>query len=130
MAFGLDDIVATGLKIIDKFIPDPAEKAKAESELRSWLGSLDLAQMEVNKAEAESASVFKGGWRPFVGWVCGAAFAMHFLLFPIVNYTLVISGIPPVVIPFDMQTLMSVLMGMLGMGGLRTYEKMKGVASK
>jgi hypothetical protein len=83
MAFGLDDIVATGLKIIDKFIPDPAEKAKAESELRSWLGSLDLAQMEVNKAEAESASVFKRWVASLrrVGVWCSVCYAL-----PIIPY--------------------------------------------
>jgi hypothetical protein len=90
---------------------------------------LALAQVEVNKAEAASNSVWKGGWRPFVGWVCGAAFAYHFVLQPLAIFGLAAYGMEVPPLPnFDMGQLMTVLMGMLGLGGLRSFEKSKGVA--
>jgi hypothetical protein len=89
---------------------------------------LALAQVEVNKAEAASGSLFKGGWRPFVGWICGIALLYHFILSPLILFTVALFGaeIPPIP-EFDMGSLMTVLMGMLGLGGLRTYEKQKGI---
>lgn len=128
MAFGIDDLIGQGLGIINKFIPDPAQREKAEQSFRDWLSSVDLAQLEVNKEEAKSASLFVAGWRPFVGWVCGMGFALHILIIPVANWILVVFGEPIIDLKFDMSTLMTVMMGMLGMGGLRTYEKMKGVA--
>ncbi len=89
---------------------------------------LALAQVEVNKAEAQSGSVFKGGWRPFVGWCCGISVLYHFILSPCILFGVALSGIDIPPIPtFDMTSLMTVLMGMLGLGGLRTFEKTKGV---
>ena len=130
MAFGIDDAIGAGLKIINKFIPDPEAKAKAEKELRGDLQAWDQMQTDVNKEEAKHSSIFVAGWRPFVGWTCGFAFALHFVIFPVLNFILVAVGQQEVSITFDIQTLMSVLIGMLGMGGLRTYEKLKGVARK
>ncbi len=120
----------TGL--LDKFIPDADEKARIAHELATMgekhAQQLALAQIEVNKAEAASGSIFKGGWRPFIGWVCGTAFAYHFVLQPVIlfavtAYSLSIPELPE----FDMTSLMTVLGGMLGIGGLRTYEKKKGL---
>jgi len=90
---------------------------------------LALAQVEVNKAEAASGSLFKGGWRPFVGWICGFALLYHFILSPLIIFIVALAGatIPPLP-EFDMGSLMTVLLGMLGIGGLRTYEKQKGLA--
>lgn len=126
--FGIDDAIAAGLKVLDKFIPDPESKAKAEGELRDALVRWDTAQMEVNKAEAANENVFVSGWRPFVGWSCGAAFSWNFVLMPLANFILVADGHKPVTLNFDMATLTTVLFGMLGLGGLRTYEKIKGVS--
>ena len=87
-----------------------------------------LAQIEVNKAEAASGSVFKGGWRPFIGWVCGAAFAYHFVLQPFIVFGVTVAGVEMPELPtFDMGSLMTVMMGMLGLGGLRSYEKKQGL---
>jgi hypothetical protein len=85
------------------------------------------AQTDINKEEAKSTSLFVSGWRPFVGWVSGSAFALHFLLIPIANFILVANNHKEVVLAFDMQTLLTVLMGLLGLGGMRSYEKVKGV---
>jgi hypothetical protein len=125
--FGIDDLIASGLKVLDKFIPDPEEKAKAEAELRNSFQQWDQQQTEVNKVEAAHRSIFVAGWRPFIGWICGSAFALHFVLFPVMNFILAASGKEIINLSFDMNALMTVLVGMLGLGGLRTYEKMKGV---
>ena len=83
--------------LLDKFIPDADEKAKIAHELATMgekhAQQLALAQIEVNKAEAASGSIFKGGWRPFIGWVCGVAFAYHFVLQPIILFAVTAYGL-------------------------------------
>ena len=121
----------TGL--LDKFIEDKDQKAQLAHELATMADrhaqDLAIAQIEVNKAEAASGSIFKGGWRPFIGWVCGSAFAYHFVLQPVIVFVVLAVGVDLPPLPeFDMTSLMTVLMGMLGLGGLRTYEKQKGLA--
>jgi len=118
--------------LLDKFIPDADEKARIAHELATMgekhAQQLALAQIEVNKAEAASGSIFKGGWRPFIGWVCGVAFAYHFVLQPVILFAVTAYGLQIPELPeFDMTSLMTVLGGMLGIGGLRTYEKKKGL---
>ena len=118
--------------ILDKVIPDADEKAKLAHQLATMADTHAqqalLAQLEINKAEAASGSLFKGGWRPFVGWVCGIALLYHFILSPLIIFSVTLTGIEIPPIPeFDMGSLMTVLMGMLGLGGLRTYEKQKGI---
>jgi hypothetical protein len=113
----------TGL--LDKFIPDADEKAKIAHELATMsekhAQELALAQIEVNKAEAASGSIFKGGWRPAVGWVCAIAFAYHFIVKDLIIFGASFAGAELPELPeFDMGR-------MLGIGGLRTYEKQKGL---
>jgi hypothetical protein len=120
----------TGL--LDKFIPDASERAKLAHEIATMAEKqaheLALAQIEVNKAEAASGSVFKGGWRPFIGWVCGIAFLYHFVLQPLLLFAIAVAGVQLPALPeFDMGTLLTVLGGLLGLGSLRTFEKTKGV---
>ena len=87
-----------------------------------------LAQIEINKIEAASSDFFKSSWRPFIGWVCGVAFAYHFVLQPIIIFVVALFGAEIPALPeFDMASLMTVLGGLLGLGGLRTYEKSKGL---
>lgn len=122
----------TGL--LDKFVEDKDQKAALAHEISTMADrhaqQLALAQVEVNKAEAASSSVWKGGWRPFVGWVCGTAFAYHFVIQPLAIFIVAAYGMEIPALPeFDMGQLMTVLMGMLGLGGLRSFEKSKGVAS-
>jgi len=130
MAFGIDDAIAAGLKVIDKFVPDPAAKAKAEAELRADLLASDRAQMEVNKAEAQTGSLFIGGWRPAIGWVLAAAVAYTYLLVPIGMWVSFVVGKPIAKPPVLDANLWELMFAMLGLGGLRTFEKIKGVASK
>ena len=118
--------------ILDKVIEDKDQKAKLAHELATMADKLSheqqLAQIEVNKAEAASGSLFKGGWRPFIGWVCGVAFCYHFVVQPIIIFVVAIVGVNIPDLPeFQMNTLLTVLGGMLGIGSLRTYEKQKGL---
>jgi hypothetical protein len=103
---------------VDKFTLDKEEKAQLIQEINK-------AQIEVNKVEAGSSSLFVSGWRPFVGWTCGVALCYHFVLQPFLMFVLSSTGNPMELPTFDMTTLTTVLMGMLGLGGLRTYEKVK-----
>jgi hypothetical protein len=129
---GIDSAIAEGLKIINKFIPDGEAKAKAEAEFRSALleseTKIATSQIEVNKEEAKNANLFVSGWRPFIGWVCGIAFAYHFVILPILMFIAALSGATFDSPKFDMDSLFAVLGGMLGLGGFRTFEKFKGVA--
>ena len=122
-----DSVVGIAGKVLDKFIEDKDLKAKLQHEMDMQLHNANLAQIDVNKAEAASGSIFKGGWRPFVGWVCGVAMLYHFLLQPIIVFTLSASGITFDLPQFDMGSLMTILMGLLGLGGLRSFEKHKGI---
>jgi hypothetical protein len=120
-----------GNTLITRIFPDPAQADAAKLELLKLQQSGELASMtaqtDINKEEAKNASILVSGWRPFVGWVSGSAFALHFLLIPIANFILVANNHKEVVLAFDMQTLLTVLMGLLGLGGMRSYEKVKGV---
>jgi hypothetical protein len=124
-------ILEIGAKLLDKVIPDKDAREKAQAELIKAAQDQDfqlaLAQIKVNEEEAKSDNIYKSGWRPSIGWTCSVAFGLHFVLFPIINFVLVALEYKEVVISFDMTTLMTVLGGLLGIGGLRTYEKVKGI---
>jgi hypothetical protein len=110
-----------------------AERAKLESELTLELSKLDWqgisAQTDINKEEAKSPNWFIAGWRPFMGWVCGVAFAYNFVIMPFFAYLTGHFGWDTSLMPqLDTGSLMTVLFGMLGIGGMRTYEKYKGIA--
>jgi hypothetical protein len=129
----LNALIGPVTGLLDKFVEDKDQKAKLAHEISTMADrhaqDLALAQIEVNKAEAASNSVWKGGWRPFVGWVCGTAFAYHFVIQPLAIFVVAAYGMEIPELPeFDMGQLMTVLMGMLGLGGLRSFEKSKGVA--
>jgi len=102
---------------IDEFTLDKAEKAELIQEINK-------AQIEVNKVEAGQSGLLVR-WRPFLGWVLSLAFAYHFVLQPFLIFILASFGKQVELPTFDMGTLTTVLMGMLGLGGLRTYEKVK-----
>jgi hypothetical protein len=119
--------------LLDKVIEDKDQKAALAHEIATMserhAQELAKGQLEINKAEAASGSLFKGGWRPFIGWVCGVAFAYHFVLQPLIVFGVTAAGVEIPDLPeFDMSSLMTVMMGMLGLGGLRSFEKNKGVA--
>lgn len=132
----LDPVTAlldVGGKLIDRVWPDPTAAANAKFELFKLQQSGELSaiagQLEINKAEASNPSVFVSGWRPFVGWVCGLGLFYSFLAQPLLAWASTIHhyGVPPTL---DLGTLLTVLGGLLGLGSLRTIEKVNGVASK
>lgn len=129
-------------RLLDKLIPDPEARAQAQLELMRQERAADLeeiklalsvdqSQNDINKVEAQHASVFVAGWRPFIGWVCGFGMAYHFIAQPLLAFLIAnASDGKSVILPvFDMDALNTVLLGMLGLGGMRTFEKIKGVAS-
>ena len=125
----IDTIISTVGTVIDRVVPDKNAREKAKEELERALNDQDfqiaLEQIKVNAEEAKSESLFKSGWRPSVGWICSIAFALHFVILPLFNYILMLCGGQPILVPFQMDTLLTVLLGLLGMGTLRTVEKMK-----
>ena len=128
----INTLVGPVTGLLDKFIEDKDQKAKLAHDIATMSDKhaqeIALAQIEVNKAEASSGSLFKGGWRPFVGWICGVALLYHFILSPLIIFIVTLTGVDLPPLPeFDMSSLMTVLLGMLGIGGLRTYEKQKGL---
>ena len=118
--------------LIDRLIPDraAAEKAKAEMEqqLVTAANAAAMAQVEVNKVEAAHSSVFVAGWRPSIGWVCAAGLAWAFVLAPIASWALVVLGIRAELPAIHTDYLLELVLAMLGIGGLRTFEKLRGVA--
>jgi len=115
-------------KVLDKFVQDKDLKAKLDHELNMAFHEANLAQTEINKVEAASQSMFVAGWRPFVGWTCGVALMYHFLLLPLLHFILKATGNEVELPEFDFSHLSTILMGMLGLGSLRTYEKLRGVS--
>lgn len=130
----LDPISAAldiGGKVIDRLWPDPAQAAAAKLELIKLQQSGELAQIAVNTEEAKHPSVFVSGWRPAIGWVCGAACAWNWIGLPVVKTALLVwSGKTLPLAPADLTDMLPVLLGMLGLGGLRTIERLNGVERK
>ena len=123
----IDLLIGPVSALLDKFVEDKDQKAKLAHEIATLAEKQAhaqvMAQIQVNQNEAKHSSVFVAGWRPFVGWVCGFALLYHFIAQPVI---VLFTGIETPT--FDMGTLTTVLMGMLGLGGLRTFEKSKGIA--
>lgn len=127
----IQSLIAPVTGLLDKFIEDKDQKNKLAHDLSTMAErhaqELAKGQIQVNAQEAQHRSVFVAGWRPFVGWTSGIALFYHFVLQPILIFSLAISGQQFDLPEFDMSSLMTVLMGMLGLGGLRTFEKHKGM---
>lgn len=117
--------------VVSKVWPDKTEQQKElfTLELTKELNETQLLtkQLEVNKAEAENPNLFVSGWRPFVGWICGIAFAWQFVGLPVALFIGTSVGHPINPPIFDISSMLTVLMGMLGLGGMRTYEKIQKV---
>lgn len=135
MAFDpISGLFGLGQSLIEKLIPDPKQKAEALLKLKELEQSGDLAviagQNDINKIEAQSTSLFVSGWRPFIGWVCGSALLIQMVCGPIVVWVSTLFGHPVPMVMLDVSLLTTLLVGMLGLGGMRTVEKLQGVASK
>jgi hypothetical protein len=121
-----------GKSILDRFIPDPEKKLEAEMEMFKMVQAGDLqkviGQLEVNAKEAQHTSIFVAGWRPWCGWIGGFGLGYAAIFQYLFGWLAAIYGFPPPP-PIDTDLLIYVLGGLLGLGGLRTVEKVKGVAS-
>lgn len=117
--------------LLDKFIEDKDQKARLAHEIATLADKQAqeqvMGQLEINKAEAQHPSMFVAGWRPAIGWVCALAMLFNYLLIPFINLGLDVSGIDIQLDLIEMETMMPVLLGMLGLGGMRTAEKIKRV---
>lgn len=123
-----------GGKVIDRLWPDPTQAANAKLELIKLQQSGELqviaGQLKINEVEAGHSSVFVSGWRPAIGWVCGLACAWNWIGLPIAKVIAIILGHPINLAPADLTEMLPILMGMLGLGGLRTIEKLSDKAAK
>mgnify|MGYP003545809396 CR=1 FL=1 len=139
MAFGIDDIIGEGLKLANKFIKDPAEQQRFAFEMEQLKQSdrfkqieadLQLAQMQadVNKVEAGSADPFTSRWRPCVGYVCAAGLAYAAIIEPCLRLAVTVYGVSSSLPAVDTTLTMQLLFGLLGLGGMRSYDKFKGAA--
>lgn len=131
----LDGILGIAGKVLDRVIPDKAAAEKAKLELAAEIqrdeNQLLLQQIQVNLVEAANPSLFVSGWRPFVGWVCGAGLAYVAILEPMIRFAAQVwfgykGGFPVI----DTSLTMQVLLGILGLAGMRSFEKAKSVAAK
>lgn len=138
MAFDpLTAILNIGNTIIDRLIPDKSQASALKTQLIAMQqkGEFDndIAQLQVDQAEAQSHSVFVAGWRPFIGWSCGAAFVYAYIVQPCIQTFLVVfhSKFDPALLPkMDLAQMLPVLLGMLGLGAYRSYEKVNGVSTE
>ena len=129
----LPSILPTVTNVIGRFLPEDKEKRAAaereiEKQLATHLAKIDLAQLEINKQEAAHRNIFVSGWRPFIGWSCGIAMCYAYIIQPITVFILAQTGNLVDLPTLDLSEMMPVLLGMLGLGGLRSFEKYKKVS--
>jgi len=128
----LGSLVGPVTGLLDKFIEDKDTKNALAHEIatlsQKQAQEAMIAQLEVNKTEAAHKSLFVAGWRPFIGWVCGLGFFSNFIIIPVANFVLQLLSNPVVIPMIDTSQMMPVLMGMLGLGAMRTVEKVQKVS--
>lgn len=124
---GIGSVADLAGTVINKIWPDKTEQEKQQLAAAVMVVQ---GQLDINKAEATNPSPFVSGWRPFIGWVCGAACAWNWIGLPVVKTGLAIVGHQVNLSPADLTEMLPLLLGMLGLGGLRTVEKINGVAAK
>jgi len=141
MSFDLGSFLGSNIgdafaKVIGAFKVSPEKQLEASTEITKVQLELQAkildqvsAQMDINKVEAASQSIFVAGWRPFIGWICGSGLGIQFIVGPIVTWLSALFGHPVTFPTLDLGTLLTLLLGMLGLGTMRTYEKTNGVNS-
>ena len=126
----IDKLINPVSKIVNKFVKDKDLQTKLDHELKTLFHEANLAQIEILKEDAKSTNWLQNSWRPFVGWTCGVAMAYHFIIQPLLLTILTATGIQVELPDFDFAQLSTILMAMLGMSGLRSFEKTKNVHAK
>ena len=128
----ISSLVAPVSGLLDKFIEDKDQRALLAHEIATLAdkqaNEQAVAQIELNKVEAAHQSMFVAGWRPAVGWVCALAMLLNFILIPFINLGMEFAGASIRLDLIEMDTMMPVLLGMLGLGGMRSYEKARNVS--
>ena len=124
--FGVGEVAGLANTVINKLWPDKTEQEKQELAAAVMVVQ---GQIDTNKEEAKSPSVFLSGWRPFIGWVCGMACAWNWIGLKVALFIAAYLGKNLNITPADITEMMPVLLGMLGLGGMRTVEKIQGVAA-
>ena len=128
----ISSLIGPATSLLDKFIEDKDQKMALAHEISTMAErhaqELAKGQLEVNKVEAASKSMFVAGWRPFIGWVCGIGFLANFILIPMANFGLALAEVAITIPMIDTTQMMPVLMGMLGLGAMRTVEKVQKVS--
>ena len=122
---GIGAVADLATTVVNKIWPDKSEQERQQ--LASALAIVQ-GQLDANKVEAASPSVWTSGWRPGVGWICVAALGMQYVARPLISWIAAVSGHPLPVLPGIDDNLWQLLVGLLGLGGLRTFEKVSGVA--
>jgi len=120
--------------LVSKFVPDRDAQVKLEAELKIKFAEIEAAQLaaqaDINKIEAQNASIFVSGWRPFIGWCCGVSLLYAYLLNPILTWAVAVAGSEAKLPKLPTEDLFSLTLAMLGLAGYRTYERVRGVAAK
>jgi hypothetical protein len=137
MLLPIGDIVKGVTDIVDDLVTTKEEIRQLDIKEQKIEADIMMAQMEVNKAEAQHKSMFVAGWRPFIGWIGGIALAYQFIIYPILTWIwfwmMSKGNIPEGMKPppvLDTGALFAVITGMLGIGAMRSYDKVKGVDTK
>jgi hypothetical protein len=112
--------------VVDMFVETKDEKTAADHLRMKMLQEPGKWQIELNKIEAGHRTMFVAGWRPFIGWICGLGLGSHFIMFPFMEWGTALFGNKIAAPALDIGTLMTLVMAMLGLGSMRTYEKFKG----
>jgi len=123
----VESVVGVAGKVLDKFVEDKDLKRKLESELKSQIISLDLAQAQTNLEQAKHSSVFIAGARPAIMWICAFGLGWQFVFQPVAVWGIAVSGADIVLPIIQTEGLMSLTLALLGLGSMRTAEKWKGV---
>ena len=127
----LQDLISPVSELLGKFIPDATERQKLAHEIATMAQKNAhenaMAQIDVNKTEAQHSSVFVAGWRPFIAWCCGIGLCYNFILYPLLLWVVALYQLNITPPPLFSDNLMELVMGILGLGAMRTYEKFKGV---
>ena len=132
MLSGLSALIGPISSLLDKVIPDKDLREKLSHDIATMAEKHTqqqvMAQIEVNKVEAAHHNMFVAGWRPAIGWICALGMAGNFLIIPFVNMGLELTGTDVLIPMIQLAEMMPVLMGMLGLGAMRSFEKAKGVS--
>ena len=128
----LNALIGPVTGLLDKFIEDKDQKAKLAHEVATMAENhaqeIAKGQMAINQVEAANSNLMVSGWRPFIGWTCGLGMFGNFITIPFSNFVLALFEVDIVIPLVPLETMMPVLMGMLGLGAMRTYEKKSGVS--